>query len=142
MIHRVRARHFGGHGHHGFGQGFVGHGFGGRGFGGRGFFALRRLGLDREQREQVWSVVGDVKRTIHDVRADRARGFRAAARAVSEPTFDRARVEAEANRFGEALTRVRAAMVDGLERVHAILTPEQRARLRDLTGGDSGPQTL
>ncbi len=131
LIHRFRAR---GHWHHGHGH---------HHFGPRGFFALRRLGLDRAQREQVRSIFGDVKRTLHEARADRARGFRAAARAVSDPAFDRARVEAEADRFGEAFTRVRAAVVDGLERVHAVLTPEQRERLRDLMGGgEHEPQTL
>jgi Spy/CpxP family protein refolding chaperone len=117
----------------------------GRGrFGGRGvFFAIRRLGLDGAQREQVWSVVNGVKQSFGELHAGRRRGLDAAAVAVSGPTFDRARVEAEAAKQSEAFGRARQALVDGLERIHGILTPEQRARLRALVGGgEPAPEML
>ncbi|HZS41489.1 MAG TPA: periplasmic heavy metal sensor [Polyangia bacterium] len=136
MIRRIRHARggWGRHGHGGFGRGR----FGGRGM----FFALRRLGLDRGQREQVWSVVHDVKQSFGELRAGKLRGLDAAVDAVSGPTFDRTRVEAEAAKQGEAFGRARQAIVDGLERIHAILTPEQRERLRSMMGGEPEAQVL
>lgn len=134
VIRRLRHGR-GGHGHGGWGRGR---------FGGprRMFFALRRLGLDRGQREQVWSVVHDVKQSMGELRDGKLRSLDAAVDAVSADEFDRARVEAEASKQGEAFGRVRQAIVDGLARIHAILTPEQRARLRTMLGGEAEPQLL
>ena len=44
---------------------------------------------------------------------------------LADDRFDRSRAEAEAAHHGETLSEVRGSLVDALERVHAILTPEQ-----------------
>ena len=107
------------------------HGFGRRGPRGI-FFSLRRLGLDRRQREEVWHVADGVRRAAGDLRFGKWRGLATAAEALGDETFDRARVEAEADSQLAKMTELRKTVVDGLAKIHAILTPEQRARVREL----------
>ena len=47
-------------------------------------------------------------------------------------TFDRARVDGAFQKHTDAIQEVRQEIVEGLTKLHAILRPEQRAKLRDL----------
>jgi Spy/CpxP family protein refolding chaperone len=58
--------------------------------------------------------------------------------AITGEQFDRAAVDAAADRQGQALGKMREQLVHALERAHAILIPEQREKLRRLLGLDGG----
>jgi Spy/CpxP family protein refolding chaperone len=132
------------HGRHGFGGGFGPPWARRGGFGGarRLFWLARELDLDRQQRQAARDIAHDVKRTIRDLGLGRERALDAVVTSLGAETFDRARVEAAAAEQGQAIDRVKAAVVDGLERLHALLTPAQRARLRDLTAPPPAAATI
>jgi Spy/CpxP family protein refolding chaperone len=138
MIHRFKH----GGGHCGGGRGFRGRRFGWRGrgmsFGGPGrlFWLFRELDLDRQQKKAVWEVLQDVRHTVGEARFGAFQGLDAAADALGGETFDRAKVDAEAEKQGNAFKQVRESFVIALERIHGILTPDQRERLRDILGGE------
>jgi Spy/CpxP family protein refolding chaperone len=97
------------------------------------FHLARALKLDPAQRDAAREIVGGVKRSLIGLRGGRERAMRAAAEALSSETFDRARVEAAASSELAALDGVKEELVQGLAKLHALLTPEQRARLASLT---------
>jgi Spy/CpxP family protein refolding chaperone len=95
---------------------------------------MRELKLDLSQRRAVWQVLGDVRRSFMGLRLDKAEAFDALVGALSADDFDRAGLDALADRQNQRITELRAAIVAGLERLHDILTVEQRTRLRELFG--------
>jgi Spy/CpxP family protein refolding chaperone len=116
---------------------------GGRGFGGprRLFWMARSLGLDRHQREALWSIASRVRQSVGALRFGGLRGLDVIADVLSADAFDRARLDQLATEQGDAFAAARKEIVDGLEKIHAILTPEQRRRLRELLGaGPGGPE--
>jgi Spy/CpxP family protein refolding chaperone len=125
----VARRHFGWHRHH--------HHFGR----GRSWFrAVRSLGLDRRQKEELWSIAGELRESFGAVRMGGFQGIDSLVDAVTGDTFDKAGVEAVAQKQGDAVASLRDKMVRAAERVHQILTPEQRQRLREMIGGGgAGP---
>ena len=134
--------HCGGDRHSG---GWRGRGFRG-GFGGGGprriFFMLRELDLDRAQREVVREVMQKVGRAIADVgigmKLMRFGAFADVADVLGGDTFDRAAITATLDRHAHAAETVRQEIVDGLARLHEVLRPEQRARLRELLASREG----
>jgi Spy/CpxP family protein refolding chaperone len=124
LIHRLRHHHH----HHGHFRHF-------RGGPARLFWIARELELDRRQKQEIWAVMREVRRSVGELRFGRIEGMDAIADALSSETFDKAAVEAAAAKQGEAFAEVRAKVVAGLERVHAILRPEQRERLREILSG-------
>jgi Spy/CpxP family protein refolding chaperone len=125
----IARRHFGhGHWHHHHHH----HRFGGP----RLFRAVRALGLDRAQKQELWSIARELKDAIGAVRFGGFQGLDTLVDAVSGDTFDRASVEAAAQRHGQSVNDAREKIVRAAERVHALLTPEQRQRLRAILGGE------
>jgi Spy/CpxP family protein refolding chaperone len=51
-----------------------------------------------------------------------------------DESFDRAKIEQAAQSKGEALAQAKKVIADALERLHDILIPEQRRRLREILG--------
>jgi LTXXQ motif family protein len=96
------------------------------------FARIRRRRMMMRFGGEVWQVAGDVRRAAGDLRFGKWRGLAAAAEALGDDAFDRARVEAAADQQLANLTTLRKAVIDGLARVHAILTPEQRSRVREM----------
>jgi Spy/CpxP family protein refolding chaperone len=89
------------------------------------------LGLDRRQKEELWSVAREIREAMGAARFGGLEGLDVLVDAVSSESFDRASVESVAERHGQAVSALREKIVGAAERVHAILTPEQRRRLRD-----------
>lgn len=119
------------------------HRFGGWGFRGRhhrfGMFrAVHSLGLDRSQKEELWAIAREVKQSFGDVRFGGMQGIDTLLEAVTADSFDKSSVEAAAQKQGDAVAALREKLVRAAEKVHQILTPEQRARLRSMIGGGFG----
>jgi Spy/CpxP family protein refolding chaperone len=90
---------------------------------------MRALELDRGQREELRDLFWELKRTARGIR--RGDEWRQLVEALAAPSFDRGKVEAFAAEKAAAFERLRAQAVSAVERAHAILRPEQRARLAD-----------
>jgi Spy/CpxP family protein refolding chaperone len=87
------------------------------------------LDLDRDQRDELRDIFYDLKRTARGMR--RGDEWMKLVEALAQPTFDRGKVEAVAQEKTAAFERLRGQAVAALERAHALLRPEQRARLAD-----------
>jgi Spy/CpxP family protein refolding chaperone len=119
LVTRHRFGGWGHRGHHRFGM----------------FRAVRSLGLDRSQKEELWAIAREVKQSFGDVRFGGMQGIDTLLEAVTADTFDKPSVEAAAKKQGDAVVALREKLVGAAEKVHQILTPEQRARLRSMLGG-------
>ena len=129
------------------------HGFGGHaGFGGFGpwaFFGMvRELELSPQQWRAAQEIFWDLKQTFRKARYSLHESVDPVLSILSEQTFDRARAETVAKQRDASYAQIRDAVLLALERLHAVLTPEQRARLQVLIaeargaagpGGPSGP---
>jgi Spy/CpxP family protein refolding chaperone len=93
------------------------------------FGLMRALELDRAQREELRDVFWELRRSARGLR--RGDEWMRLVEALAQPTFDRARVEAVAAEKTAAFEKLRAQAISAIERAHAILRPEQRARLAD-----------
>ena len=109
---------------------------GGFGFGGI-FFGVRRplrflaykLGLDEAQTSALARVLDEIKTERAQAAVDHRRTISAFADAVEGETFDEKRAEAGAAIRLESAQRLRDAVLTALRRLHATLSPEQRAKL-------------
>jgi Spy/CpxP family protein refolding chaperone len=90
---------------------------------------LRALDLDYEQRDELRDLFYQLKRSARSMR--NRDDWSKLVEALSSPAFDRAKVESVAAEKTAAFERLRAQAVSALERAHAILRPEQRARLAE-----------
>lgn len=126
LVRWVAWRRFG---HHRFHRG---HGFGPR----RWLWAMRELKLDAQQRSQVKDMVIELKRLGTELRFARFDAREELSAVIGGDTFDRARVEALAQRQQDSLQRTRQVLIDRMEQLHGSLTSEQKARLRELLGGN------
>jgi len=108
----------------------------GLGFG-SGAFGVRRplrflaykLGLQEPQVAELVKILDDLKTERAQAAVDHRRTLSAFADAVSGDAFDHGKAVSGAKLRLDSADRVRAAVLSALERVHAILDPEQRARL-------------
>ena len=104
-----------------------------RGHGQRGgwrFFRLyRELGLTRAQKDTMRSLFRELRATVGDLRGDMPNEL---ARIVGADQFDRVTAERLADERFARLVRAKDSAIDVLERVHALLTPDQRARVAAL----------
>ena len=139
--HRAQFVGVGGHGcHRGGGR----HGMGRRGgFGPRGIWrAIRYLDLSPGQRRSIHDLYEELHESLWQARHAARAEVTPLVEALSGDTFDRARVEEVAGRQTASFEKVKKHMVDAAERLHAILIPEQRTRLREIlaqwTGASSG----
>jgi Spy/CpxP family protein refolding chaperone len=130
-----RARHQGCGGRRGFGA-WRRHGLGGP----RMFFRLlRELDLDRTQWKEVEALFHSLRHDFDALHFDRARGVVDLAGAFGAEQFDRARAEAAVVRHAETQTQLGQGIAGALARLHEILTPEQRQRLRVILDERFGP---
>jgi Spy/CpxP family protein refolding chaperone len=108
----------------------------GRGFGEEGFgvrrplrFLAYKLGLDDRQVAELARVLDELKTERAQAAVDDRRSLSEFADALAGETFDATRAGAAGDRRVESARRLRDALVRGLGQIHALLNPEQRARL-------------
>ena len=124
-----------GHGHHGGWDGPWGGGWRGRHGGGPGaWFIARRLGLDPVQEAEVEALFIDVRESLGELRTGGRAWIDETLQSVAADDFDRARVEHAAAQQGQVVDRLRGKLVDAAQKLHELLTPEQRRRLASLRG--------
>jgi Spy/CpxP family protein refolding chaperone len=92
-------------------------------------FLANKLGLSEKQVDDLAKVLSDLKTERAQVAVDQRRTTSAFADAIAEDTFDAVKVEAIAGERVKSQERLRGALVSALQRIHALLTPEQRGRL-------------
>jgi len=98
--------------------------------GGWRFFRLYRdLDLTRAQREQLRGLMRELREVVGDLRGDMPESL---ARVLGAEAFDRLSAERMADERVAKLVRAKDKALDVLERVHALLTPAQRARVAAL----------
>lgn len=103
-------------------------------FGGRPplFHLIHDLNLSRDQWHQVHDILHDLRDTFAQGRADMRASVNPLLGVLAAESFDAAAAETVARGHDATYGRVRGAALTALGRLHAILTPDQRARLRDL----------
>jgi len=135
---RVGAGHGYGEGwHRGFaysaaGEEESGHfGFGGGAFGVRRplRFLAYKLELEEAQVSELARILDEIKTERAQAAVDHRRALSAFAEAVSGDRFDESRAGAGAKLRVDSADRLKSAVVSALSRLHALLTPEQRAKL-------------
>ena len=106
-------------------QGMPGHGM----HGGGPMMMLRGLDLTQAQRDQVFQIVHEQEPAVHEqmkqVRQARADLMKLAA----ADNFDQARAQQAADAQAKALSALAVMHAQSMNRVRAILTPDQRERL-------------
>lgn len=108
------------------------HGWGrGAGFGGFGMFGLlRELNLSPEQWQKGQEILRELRGTLHQGK-DELRGSAGPLLSIlATAEWNAARAEEVAKQHDALFGRVRANWLSALERLHSLLTPEQRERLR------------
>ena len=108
----------------------------GRGFSEEGFgvrrplrFLAYKLGLDERQVAELARVLDELKTERAQVAVDDRRALSEFADAVAGEAFDAGKASAGGERRVEAARRLRDTLVQSLRQIHAMLNPEQRARL-------------
>lgn len=122
------------HGHHGP---FGGHGGGGDDDVGGGSFGVRRplrflafkLELDDRQVTELASILDELKTERAQTAVDHRRTTSALADAVAAESFDENKAKEATGERVKSAERVQAAVARALGRIHAVLEPEQRAKL-------------
>jgi Spy/CpxP family protein refolding chaperone len=147
--HHAQHHGCGAHAGAGCGQGHGAHHHGGEGErwasgpddadfgGGSGPFGVRRplrflaykLDLEEEQVARLAAVLDDLKTERAQAAVDWRRTTSAFADALGEATFDAAKVGASTAERVKAAERVQNAVKGAIEKMHALLKPEQRAKL-------------
>jgi len=92
-------------------------------------FLFHRLGLDEKQVAELARILNDLKTERAQAAVDDRRSTAALADAVAADTFDPAKASSIAAERVKSAERLRAALVDALAKIHALLTAEQRAKL-------------
>lgn len=114
-----------------------------RGFGGQGGdddgggFGVRRplrflaykLELDEKQVAELAKILGELKTERAQAAVDDRRCLADFAEALSGEAFDASRAAAAGERRVASAAKLRDAVAAALSRIHAILNPDQRARL-------------
>jgi Spy/CpxP family protein refolding chaperone len=126
----------------GWGPPWAGHGHGGGGgdeggFDGGGGFGVRRplrflaykLELDDTQVESLARVLSDLKTERAQAAVDQRRTTTTIADAIAGDAFDGAKVDTAVGDRAKTAERVGQAVRGALEKIHAILRPDQRAKL-------------
>jgi Spy/CpxP family protein refolding chaperone len=110
-------------------EGFEG-GFGG-GFGVRRplRFLAHKLDLDDRQVAELARILDELKTERAQAEVDRRRTVAALADAVTGDTFDSAKAGEGGDLRVQSAERLRGAVLKALQQIHAILRPDQRARL-------------
>jgi Spy/CpxP family protein refolding chaperone len=136
MRHRHFGHHFGGCGRFRHGGPFFmgGHHWGGFGGPRRMFWLLRELDLSREQVGQLKTVWLNARGAVASVRASRFEAAHAAIGAALAEPFDKARLDDVARKLADDQGQAARDLSDAIARALEILTPEQRAKIRERFG--------
>lgn len=110
--------------------------FGDEGFGGGGGFGVRRplrflahkLELTEEQTADLARILNELKTERAQAEVDHQRTVTAFADAMEKEAFDPGRAAEGAKIREDSNARVKDAVLRALERIHAVLTKEQRGR--------------
>ena len=92
-------------------------------------FLAHKLELDQKQIEELARILDQLKTERAQASVDERRSLSELADAVAGETFNAAQAAAGADRRVESARRLRDAVIRALEQTHALLNPEQRARL-------------
>jgi hypothetical protein len=116
-----------GHGEEEFSGGFGG----GAGLGVRRplRFLVHKLGLDERQTIELARILNELKMERAQAEVDRQRTLAAFADAVSGEAFDSTKGTEGGELRVKTAERLRSAVLKALQQLHALLSPEQRARL-------------
>ena len=106
-------------------------GFGAGGFGVRRplRFLAHQLDLDERQVSELARILDELKTERAQAEVDRRRTVAAFADAVAGDTFDATKAADGGDLRVKSAERLRAAVIQALQRIHAVLNPEQRGRL-------------
>ena len=88
-----------------------------------------RLELDEPQVAELAAIISDLKTERAQAAVDDRRALTAFAEAVGAEAFDAARAKEAAGLRTRSTEQVQEAVVKALQRMHALLTAEQRTRL-------------
>ncbi|HXE56272.1 MAG TPA: Spy/CpxP family protein refolding chaperone [Tepidisphaeraceae bacterium] len=92
-------------------------------------FLAYKLGLDEKQVEQLARLLDELKTERAQAEVDDRRTLAEFADALAGEAFDAARAASAGDRRVASATRLREAVIRFLSQIHAILNPDQRARL-------------
>ena len=92
-------------------------------------FLAWKLGLAESQVEQFAAIINELKTERAQAAVDDRRALTLLADAAGSSEFDTAKAAEAARLRVESATRVQSRVTDSLTRMHALLDPEQRARL-------------
>jgi Spy/CpxP family protein refolding chaperone len=87
------------------------------------------LGLTRPQRQEIRKIFHELRDAVGDLRGDLPHEL---GQLMSGDVFDRTGAERLTDDRLARLAELKMALLAALERVHALLTPEQRARFATL----------
>ena len=96
---------------------------------------LAALELNQRQKEESDEVFATIRDALGGRRFTRWESLGEVLEAIGSEPFDRAQVELAVDAEGKALAGLKKEIVDGVEHLHDILTPEQRATLRGKLAG-------
>ena len=92
-------------------------------------FLAYRLELDEPQVAELAAIISELKTERAQAAVDDRRALTTLADAVAADTFDAARAAEATGSRARSAENVQAAVAKALERMHALLQPEQRTRL-------------
>jgi Spy/CpxP family protein refolding chaperone len=92
-------------------------------------FLAYRLDLDEAQVTELATIIGELKTERAQAAVDERRALSGLAEAASAESFDRSKAGEAAGLRAQSAARVQEAVVKALERMHGLLTAEQRTRL-------------
>ena len=106
-------------------------GFGGGGLGVRRplRFLVHKLRLDERQTTELARILNELKTERAQAEVDRRRTVAGFADAMAGDNFDTSRATEAGDLRVKSAERLRDAVVKALQQIHALLNPEQRARL-------------
>lgn len=110
-------------------EGFEGGGGGGFGIRRPLRFLAHKLGLDDAQVATLARILDELKTERAQAEVDRRRTVAAFADALAGDAFDGAKAGEGAALRAKSAERLGAAVLQALQQIHAVLNPEQRARL-------------
>jgi Spy/CpxP family protein refolding chaperone len=92
-------------------------------------FLAHKLDLSEKQVAELASVLDELKTERAQAAVDHRRSTSAFADAIAGDAFDQAKVSAAATERVKSAERLRDAVTRALAKIHALLEPEQRAKL-------------
>jgi Spy/CpxP family protein refolding chaperone len=106
-------------------------GFGGGGFGVRRplRFLAHKLDLDEKQVAEVARILDELKTERAQVAVDDRRSLSEFADALGGEAFDGTKASTAGDRRVESAKRLRETLIQSLQKIHAVLNPQQRERL-------------